>query len=549
MAEPAFRLHLFGPPRLERHGKAVDLGLVRGLALLAYLGTARKPQSRDVLATLLWPEGDDATARGRLRRTAYEVNRAAGAEIIRSTNLTMALDDGVWVDALAFRQAAEAQDEAGLAAAIALHGDEFLAGFALEGSIAFDDWVRFERDALRHALNRSLARLAELRATAADWDGALLCLHRQLALDPIQEPVHRRAMEMLVRAGRPLAAIRQYEVLSALLADELGAAPDVRTAAVYRSISAAGTQDAGAAPVRRVDAAAPRTRYVRNGDVHIAYQVFGAGPVDLALVPGIVSHLEWAWQEPALSAFLRRLGTMARVIVFDRRGIGLSDRDGGPPSPEASESDLRAVLRAAGAERCVLLGCSEGGPIVARFAAAHPETARALILYGTLARGLYAPDHPHGLTRAQYDLWLDRLVAGWGGPLDLATFAPSMLHDRDFGQWCGALLRLGSSPGAIRSVLEAVRDTDVREILPSLRLPALVLHRTGDRAVRIGAGRTMAGLIPGASFVELPGEDHLWWVGDTERLLAEIARFLAALPADAAPRTPVPDGRLLGRPA
>jgi class 3 adenylate cyclase len=191
--------------------------------------------------------------------------------------------------------------------------------------------------------------------------------------------------------------------------------------------------------------------------------------------------------------------------------------------------DLLAVMVAAGARRPVLFGVSEGGPNGILFAATYPERLAALILYGTAARFTRAPDYPWALTGEQFDRWLDQLVAGWGGPVSLEYFAPTRARDRDFQEWWAKMLRLGSSPGSVKAVLEIERDIDVRPILPAIQVPTLILHRTGDRLTRVEGARYLAQCIPGATFVELAGNDHWWWVGETDSLLARITAFLGEI--------------------
>jgi len=244
-----------------------------------------------------------------------------------------------------------------------------------------------------------------------------------------------------------------------------------------------------------------------------------------------VSHVERIWEEPRSRAVLSALSQMGRLILFDRRGVGLSDRVGAPPTVEATAEDLTTVIDAAGCRRVLLIGASEGGPGCIHFAAAHPDRLAGLVLYGSLAKGSWTPDYPFVLTHEQYDLWLRRLIRDWGGPAEIATFAPSLVGDRQAERWWTDLLRAASSPGAIKAVLESLRDTDVRPLLPRIATPTLVLHRRGDRAVRVAAGRHLAGAIPGARLVELDGDDHWLWAGNQRSTLEQIHAFLRSIDA------------------
>src|SRR6202008_4877803 len=267
------------------------------------------------------------------------------------------------------------------------------------------------------------------------------------------------------------------------------------------------------------------------GGVHLAFQTYGSGRTDILMLPGFVSHVERAWEEPRCRAFLSALAEMGRLITLDRRGVGLSDRVGFSPSVEATAQDIGTVLDAAGSRRTVLFGMSEGGPACIRFAADRPDRVAGLILFASLAKGSAAPDYPHALHASQYDIWLKNLVTGWGGPAGIETFAPSLAGNPQARAWWAGLLRAASSPGAIKGVLEALRDTDVRHLLSRISVPTLVLHRHGDRAVRIGAGRHLAGHIAQARFVELGGADHWAFAGDQGPVLARIRQFVRSLPS------------------
>ena len=268
-------------------------------------------------------------------------------------------------------------------------------------------------------------------------------------------------------------------------------------------------------------------QYARSGDVNIAYQVCGTGPVDLVFVMGWVSHLEYYWKEPSFAQFLSRLASFSRLILFDKRGTGLSDPVTQLPTLEQRMDDVRAVLDAVGSRRAVLLGVSEGGPMCSLFAATYPDQTEALIMIGTYARRLRAPDYPWAPTREKREAFFREIVENWGGPVGLAERAPSVAQDPAFRDWWASFLRMGASPAAAVALTRMNAEIDVRHILPTIRVPTLVLHRTGDRCLLLEEGRYVASLIPNASFVELPGDDHLPFVGDQDALLDEIGRFLA----------------------
>lgn len=274
----------------------------------------------------------------------------------------------------------------------------------------------------------------------------------------------------------------------------------------------------------------PETSYVQNDGVSIAYQVLGEGPIDLVLIMGSWWHLDFQWTDPGTAAFLRRLASFSRLILFDKRGTGLSDRvpeDALPPLEDRMD-DLRAVLDAVGSTRCALLGESEGGPMAILFAGTYPDRTSHLVLYGTYARMLADDDYPAGVPREVIEAFTEAMVTSWGraGSGLVSVFSPSMPPDAPEAEWIAAMDRHAVSPGAMRTFMRMMMENDVRSALPAVSAPTLVLHREGDRACPVAGGRYVAEHIAGARFVELPGDDHPFSLGDTEALLGEIEEFL-----------------------
>lgn len=276
---------------------------------------------------------------------------------------------------------------------------------------------------------------------------------------------------------------------------------------------------------------APPTQYAKSGDVNIAYQVAGEGAVDMVYVPGWISNVERNWEEPSYSRFLTRLTSFSRLILFDKRGTGLSDRvdEHDLPTLEQRMDDVRAVMDAAGSEGAALFGVSEGGPMCALFAASHPDRTTALIVYGTYARRARTDDYPWGRSQEDQAEFLRQIEEEWGGPVALAERAPSMMHDRRFVDWWSAYLRHSASPSACRILTEMNYEVDVRDILPSIHVPTLVVHREGDLVMHTEEARFIAGRIPDAKLVVLPGDDHLPWVGDHDAIVDEIEEFLTGV--------------------
>jgi pimeloyl-ACP methyl ester carboxylesterase/DNA-binding CsgD family transcriptional regulator len=267
----------------------------------------------------------------------------------------------------------------------------------------------------------------------------------------------------------------------------------------------------------------PQTRYARSGDVRIAYQVVGNGPLDLVFVPGYISNLEVHWEDTGYDNLLRRLSAFTRLILLDKRGTGLSDRVDTHhlPTLETRMDDVRAVMDAAGSGRAALLGASEGGPMAILFAATYPQRVRALILYGA-----YANFHTWVMGREALAEFMRGAENSWGTGASLPSFAPGRVSDARFQAWWARFERLSASPTAAVALARMNAAIDVRQVLGSIRVPTLVVHRAQDARVKIAGGRYLAEKIPGARFVEIPGRDHPIWTGDVDRVVDEIEEFL-----------------------
>ena len=273
----------------------------------------------------------------------------------------------------------------------------------------------------------------------------------------------------------------------------------------------------------------PQTRYAKSGDVNIAYQVVGDGPVDLVFVMGWLSNIDEFWTEPSWARFLERLASFSRLIVFDKRGTGLSDRvdDQHLPTLEQRMDDVRAVMDAVGSEKAALFGVSEGASMSALFAASYPGRTAAFISFGGFARLLEAPDYPWGRTEAQQQGLLRAIPEQWGSqPVGIEPRFPSRAKDEAFRQWWTRYLVRSATPRAAVAFTSMNGDIDIRHVIPAIRVPALIMHRAGDLTVPIGGGRFLAERIPGAKFIEYPGDDHLPWTTDGDRIAGDIEEFL-----------------------
>ena len=267
-------------------------------------------------------------------------------------------------------------------------------------------------------------------------------------------------------------------------------------------------------------------RYAVNDGVHIAYTVVGDGPVDVVYTPGIWSNLDVMWEEPRWARFLDRLASFSRLIVFDMRGVGLSDRGPGPPFLESQMADISAVMEAAGSESAIIFGGARGGAMSMLFAATHPDRVRALVLYAAVAKTVRGPDFPHGKSEQEQQVFFDRFVAEMGTGTNLDLQGPSGLAEPRFVSWWARFERLVATPSAYRELAGIFRDLDVRPLLPSIQAPTLVVQRVGDRITPVSQGRFLAAAIPNARLVELPGEDHIPFLGDADAIADEVEEFV-----------------------
>jgi len=541
-ARPALRV--LGPVRLEHATGTFEPGARREQALLALLAAEARPMSRVRLAALLWPDADEADARGRMRRLLHELSNQVGHDALVTDRQTVALANDVSdnSDLAALRRflaqglyrAGEDASEESLAAlehAAHLAAAEFAEGLALDECDELSAWLERQRESLHQARAQALAQLVARLENTGQHERALHHAQALVAIDPLNEAAQRQLIRLYAAVGQPHAALQQFERCRQVLHDELGVEPEAATLQLADEIRTHEIRARDATTTTLIDnpPATLTVRFTRSGDTHLAYQVLGDGPLDVLLISGFVSNLEQAWEPGGPATFFRALARDFRLILYDRRGVGLSDRTVDPADTSVSSADALSILDAVGSRRALVFAVSEGGPIAIRLAVEHPERVAGLALWATLARGTAAHDYPWALTAEQFERWLDALVAQWGRPADIDTFAPDHASDPLLQRWWARMLRLGSSPLCMRAVLRTLAQTDVRALLPQVRVPTLVMHRTGDSAVRVDAGRQVATAIPGAQWLELPGTAHWWWLGETAPIIEAIKGFAQRL--------------------
>ena len=542
---------ILGPVEVLDEGSPVPIKAGKQRALLAILLlSANRTVTGDRLVDELWGADTPATARKMVQVYVSHLRKALPQPRIRTegAGYTLELAEGE-LDLASFeRLVADGRRELAsgdpvsasetLRAALGLWRGPALAEFS--EPFARPESSRLEElrvSALESRISADLARGATVEVVPE--------LETLVGQHPFREPLRELHMRALYGSGRQAEALASYQEFRRLLDDELGLEPSGSLRDLQRRIlqqdaeldeSARAAEHSSTA--RRSEASRPPrgggdVAYARSGDVRIAYQIIGDGPLDLVLVHGWVCTFQPAWENARMASFYRRLSDLGRLILFDKRGTGLSDRltPDRLPDLETRMDDVRAVMDAAGSRRAVVLGISEGGAMSMLFGATYPERTVGLVLMGVSARMMWAPDYPVGLTDEQYqrrlavledDDWARSAAVEW-----LSRVSPGVARNDDELRWYVSYLARGASPAASRAIRLMNREIDVRDILPTVAVPTLVLYRS-DEYFREGM-RYLAKRIPGAWSVELPGDDHLPWEGDQDALLDEIARFVEGL--------------------
>jgi pimeloyl-ACP methyl ester carboxylesterase len=525
---PTIDLHLHAYPAVRVDGQAVPLALKRGLAALAVLAELRRKVARVQLAALLWPDAAADIGRARLRRVLHECNQALPADLVAGDADALWLNDGIALDSdvarirrivrRLFAQPDEVPSRAAVEALLQPDAHQLLEGFEF-GSDAFDDWLAQRRSEQHRLVARGLQRLGEQWLDSGQPVLAAEAAQRLVAIDALADAGHGLLMRAHAQRGDLAAMDSAYLAFAQVLRSELGVRPSPAYEALYEQARRPLLQGALAT-------SALPLRFADSDDGAVAYLELGSGPRTLVVLFGLWSHVEVAWEEPAIRGVLQRLAQHARVVLMDRRGVGLSERLARDPSLSAGVNDVEAVRRAVGGGPLWLFGNAAGSMIAIEYAALHPTAVEGLVLYAASARGAWAPDYPWALTREQIDRWTERLRSGWGSATSLQEFAPSQADDPVARDWWARLLRQSMSRNSMPALLRELARMDVRHRLPQLRAPTLILQRVGDRVTREGAARHLAEHIAGARLKLLPGEDHNLWAGDVDAVIDEVERFM-----------------------
>ena len=549
MAAP--HLYLLGGFDFAGVGASVPAFSRKARAMVAYLALqSGHSQSREKLAALLWGGNSETQARMNLRQAVSLVSKAmqasGSARFLRDGDNVALHLDGLDFDVARFEVLAASSEPDDLEQALVVYRGDLLDGFGLKQE-PFEDWLRIERERLRAMAVAALDQLVTYYSATKDPASCVRAATRLLAMEPLREDIHRALMRAYAAQGRINLALKQYDNCRDALQRELRLQPEPETRHLHEELRKRRMAPHAASPSLRTqdgerrafgdEPMRPPTHYVKSAGINIAYQVTGDGPIDVIYVPGWVSNLDLAWAGPRLAHVFKRLGSFCRLIRMDKRGTGLSDRNVGLPTLEERMEDVRAVLDAVCSKRTVLFASSEGGPMCMLFAATYPERTAALVLNGAYARGRWSNDYPWARTAEQVEEDLTVVEREWGEPADMSNAAPSLMNDTVEREWFAANLRNSASPADAIALWRWGTEIDVRNILPAIHVPALIMQTTGDRWAKREEGRYLATHIEGARYVEFAGRDHVIWGENSDRIVDEIQAFVTgALPTAPAER-------------
>jgi pimeloyl-ACP methyl ester carboxylesterase len=531
----AVALHGQGYPAITVDGKPAELRLKRGLARLLMLTEAARRSARGQLAEALWPSAPADVGRARLHRLIHETNTALGLTLVVGDADTLWLDSihvAITSDVVQARLAARqllatpdaAESRQSLETLLSSTAASIAEGFMLDSDV-FNAWLDGRRAEQSSLAVRALGGVGARLCAAGQPGLAAEAAQRLVSLEPLADTGHAVLLQARGLLGDAAGVEAAYFACAALMRSELGMRPSSQVEAAYAAAQAQlKAATSGDAPLAN---RLPPIRFADVDDGAVAYLELGRGDTTLIILFGLWSHVEVAWEEPHIRAILLRLARRWRVVLMDRRGTGLSERLGVQQSARTGADDVEAVRQALGAQKVWLMGNSVGGTIAIEHAHRYRQHVQGLLLCGTGARSTWADDYPWALTRQQLDLWLDELRSSWGQATSWKQFAPSMADDPAAQDWWARMLRQSLSRNSVPLVLEAFARMDVRDLLPQVSVPTLIVQRQGDRVVREGAARYLADRIPGSELVVLPGDDHLIWHGDTDAVLGPMERFVA----------------------
>ncbi|MDO3721915.1 alpha/beta fold hydrolase [Marinobacter sp. chi1] len=524
-----WQLNVLGAPSLQQGSEVVRLKRKKSLALLCYLTLSNRMCSRDTLACLFWPDQDDQNSRMNLRSVVSDLNRVLGHNWAQLNGDSLGIHEQfpLITDLSAMEMALAEPVLPDLDKKTLDHWQaQFMEGFYLAGCDTFDEWLYIQRESTSRTFHALLERMIRRAESHQQSEHLQRLCERMFAVDPLYEHAYAALIRQAWLEDKAEHALSLYQRLADVLDEELGIQPGKELRSLAQSI-----RNGEPAPARQTfevsehDVQMSDVAYARNQSVHIAYKSISSGKPALVVVWGFVSHLDQLTDLPSLESLFLALSEDFTVILFDKRGMGLSDRVAEPASLEDMADDIIHVLDHAGVATATLFGFSEGGPTAITCAHRHPDRISRLILYGTSPKWVKSEDYPYAIPDEAYDRWIEFLENNWGKANNLEHFAPTVGADEQMVRWWSKCIRMSASPGSVRSVLEADRHIDVRDLLPEIKQPTLIIQKNKDRMMRIENGRYLARHLEQAIYMEIEGRDHWFWADNRQAVIEAVKEF------------------------
>ena len=525
-----FSLITLGTPALLKNEAVARLARKKSLILLIYLAISGRWYGREKLAALFWPDSQAEKARMALRSALSDLNKVLGRSWFEESGdlIRLAVDFPLDVDLRDLNDRLETLDNIS-PSLLDQCTKPFLDGVSLEESDDLDEWLSFQRATVR---NDTIELLESHLKKAPPDSGKLLpqLAHALQMIDPLNEAAVGFLLRYALNQNDQLKGLQTFDDYTARLATDLGLSPSPHLLQLKAMLENARLDNNRETTIEQPDLISGEIDYINSEGHYIAARFLDAGkPLTMLLVFGFVSHIERLFEEPGLRRFLLTITRYCNLVLFDKRGTGLSDRMGQPPTLQETTIDIQNIIYHYGLKQVVLAGASEGGLSAIHCAAHCPQHLHGLILYGTSAKWTAEGEYQYVISVEMYDRWLDFLEQNWGKPVNLQHFAPGTENDTALALWWAKTVRTASSPGMIRRILLAAKDADVRKDLARIKIPTLVMHKKGDRLLSVENGRYLAQQIKGAVFAELDGDKHWLWLDDTSQYFSALSGFVSEL--------------------
>jgi len=527
---------LFGSVAIESKGIKQTWKRKKTLLLLAYLMVEQRSFNRNQLSAIFWPDIELPAGLKYLRQAIYEIKQlipisaiSVDRQSIRIIPSSELLCDFWYLQDVSSDGHKKNQSQ-GIDVLLSLLCEIdgiFLEGINIDDLGFFDNWLYTTRESTKRKVCNLLNECIIQSLVEHKTEQAHVLLEKWKVIDEFDEHIYEYLIDLHCLAGDSQRALSEFNAYSAKLLQELDMQPGNDLLQKIEQIKRGQLRRVEIEPKSpKLNVVIPKTQYLNRDGVYIAYQTFGQGPKTLVIVSGFMSHIEAYWENNSLSAFFALLSKSARLVLFDRRGSGMSDRLQKPATTSEFVADIGALVDEVGCSSVSVLGISEGGPAAIQFATSFPDRVDNLILYGTSPIWVKNENWQAALTTEQFELWKNKLVSHWGDGSSIAQFAPTRAKCNDDVQWWARCMRLSSSPSEILKILTSIEKSDVSHLLERVSTPTLIIQKMGDRVVHFSAALNMHHRIQNSQLMQLEGEDHWMWTEQSDRITAAITGFL-----------------------